>query len=510
MRPGYFFKELPGTSLLEDPILFSYTALLENEHYFPVYLAIHDHKLEFNLSTSTNHEHATLFELFFSDHPAPDGKLARQLQQLKTSGERHTVEKEISTYTLSKTLEHNSTYSRAYRSTLSKHINPKNDSIQLPGHETENNGDLKICLATLFLDFLFDLKHSDIFELSPHHEKLYRITRENPLLSDLIAMLESWYWEAVMPVPEKSGSLESWMFTQRMEATENWISAITKPIVGHETKLKEWLPDGYERELFRQLEAVVEIHEEDLRLETDLKKRKKPTYQKVWNQSADWFTKRYTFSRITAIVILGHAYHQILMASLLFFTLCLLSFNNLSHNNTQFLVHQVVTQGIIGACILICILLMFSSTRNKFRVPQYTAIAILIMPKALIGALLAWGASAKIKINQDLQCSLPIDDLPFWLIFTALVSIPGLYLFREIKSVAPDLHINKTVIRTCSASLLLLTTIFLVGLLFHSVISYLTKKPLDWDTIIRSTPFVYFSAIFLEILFKGKGVTGTR
>jgi hypothetical protein len=89
------------------------------------------------------------------------------------------------------------------------------------------NEDKKISLSTIFLDFLFDFFHSNVFKSSPHYHKIKSKLETHPFTKALIAKLEyNYFKQRLQKFDEEEFELKEDIEKEYIKATKNWLNII--------------------------------------------------------------------------------------------------------------------------------------------------------------------------------------------------------------------------------------------------------------------------------------------
>lgn len=483
-----------------------------------------------------------MFELIFSNYQDPQGKLSKQLLAIpdwspfvtEVQSTRithmpshdkfdemvlsysHILSGRLSTEN-SKGLEIVEDLFKSVKEELSLEEPIESDLKTLPliRKSRFNNSEIEsfqICLKTIFLDFLFDLKHSDVFAYSKHYDRLLNISRSNFVFDAVVKICEYQYWRKdhfIASQKRQIKSLRNWQTKHRIDSIQNMIRLLTTQKASVLLGKSPWINANLEASLYQAVDELTDTYD-SFCIQGD---------ESIWHQVSEWATRRYSYLKfVKAITPLNWIHFVIFLFPFV------LIFWMLHHGEGSLSSSKIVSAeyfGFLKSGILILIMLICGLVSNvrkwgKSRTPFLRAMLILVSPKIVLSSIFAWGA---IEIFDPVESYLNQISVNSHLIFAILgaLLIPLLYLYREILEEAPDLNSGKIFVRTISAEIIVLATIFIIGvptLAFSNMLAPVEEiakygKPVS---IIReailATPFVFFTLVFTKTLFAGKRFTG--
>lgn len=523
MRPGYFFELMPDSDLSTNQAIFRYTRFMIGDD-FPIYLVLGQEKLEVCLSIPGQYGHTTMFEFVYSDYQNPRGKLSGQLIDVPTRLEFSFMLESIHSSSCRDLYQKSSSavntgapflsYSHATdedryckgqlftiekRSSNQREVIGQNDSFIV--------SILYISTQHIFLDFLFDLKHSDVFNNSRHFDRLMLISRENYIFSSILKLLESKYWRSVN-YPQAEGIddnlLSEFSKSERTSAVKNWV----KTLIDHRTTAlvnSGWISRPLEDELYETLTSEIE----------DLPTKKDEREDPLWEEITEWSVSRFSYRRILALLLPFRVEHIIIFIIpwLLLGGLVLCC----PYGSEYLECEGEDLSSILARRILLILSLIISfgaiiyslnsdqyhkSDKNLFK-----SILHLISPRILISGLIGWTLVGKIFFPK----TIPGLEVLSWLYFFLLIgclAIPTIYLSHELSLIAKDLRSNVIILRSIQAIMILFILIIILGLASEIFLGIFNGNKIDPQTVLLAAPFVFFSTIFLNFLFAGKRFTG--
>lgn len=580
MRPGYFFELMPDSDLRKEQTIFRYRRLSVHGD-FPIYLVLGAEKLELCISIPGKYGNTMVFELIYSDYESAKGKLSRQILEVPNwqpfimdGLESYIVDSfQIEEGKSQKFLCYSSVFEFGLQPATGngtianilvypiieelglephelkeiqsiknvqvavKHKsegatrNPETDGVdQLtfkPG-DTKDNFKIKLDPQIIFLDLLFDLKHSDEFHYSKYFNTLIKIARENPVLRSIFSLLEAKYWRYACNGNNKDAQngisqvLERWVLTNRNFSNYSWIESIIDKEVSHLLLNAGWIEFPLEETLFIELEDRVA----NIQPKQNQKERKKRKEEELWAKVTEWCTKRYMYRRIAVRVATLNPIHTfILLIPILWiafiFALDISGVENWQLFRTNYSSPIDYHFRRIGFCLSIVSLfslLWFSimtQTCNQRNTILHGALIRLISLRIIISSVLAWGAVALTKPKGIVE-NVSALSTSFWILFILILGLAAIYLGRELSSVANDLPFRKLFARTIISVLLIVMIIFFIGISTLSCTDFLFPLTVNQQEapasligkVLKTTPFVFFTTIFLNFLFAGKRFTG--
>lgn len=244
MKAGFFFELDEQSDPTEGLVFFHYTRIFRAGQY-PISVQIGPHALNFYWSVYQGEEdyreNEVLFQLFYSDYENPKGKFARELNRLCVYDEGK--EQDAGHW-----VEGNNNFLYEHSGQLYSYQQIKEFQLargSIPQHrycEKEEKKKMKVSLVALLLDFLFDLKHSEVFTFSPHFDQFRRVLRGNHLFSAIAAKAEYYYQQAL---PDRDEMLPY----ERDQATQDWLDLLMQEQGPEILASSPWFASNLEREM---------------------------------------------------------------------------------------------------------------------------------------------------------------------------------------------------------------------------------------------------------------------
>lgn len=535
MRPGYFFESIEGTQTEVSEVIFRYLGV-EHAGGYPIYLSIEKEKIFFGITLPGEYEHSELLELYFSDFDNDSGKLSRQLLGIADLTQHHKIfiESRQNVLPQSQRLGKQDVTVSSYSSCFgfgtkipdeeneiflkdlfpNPVINLLEAVIGIGKTEVSSQGEITppktetgVCLRTLFLDFLFDLKHSDVLKNSRYYDQLLLISRENYVFSSILNFLESKYWRSVSRPDaevEDNNLLSEFSTSERINSAKNWIKTLIDSRTTTTLANSGWISRPLEDELYETLTSEIE------NLPTKKDEREDP----LWEEITEWSVSRLSYIRIVALLIPLNAWHIIIFIIpwiLLGFLAMTCPYDQYVECQCEGLIPNLTRRVLLILSLCMTVGVSIYSLNSKYcgqsKGRLLKSILYLISPRFLISGLIGWTLVSKLYIPEMIP-NLEIVSRPFFVLLMACLGIPVIYLSRELSLVAKDLTAKVIIKRSGLAVGVFFILILLLGLASEIFVEIFQGNSIDPWQIILEAPFVFFSTIFFNFLFAGKRFTG--
>ncbi len=497
----------PHSRLEDGMILFCYKGLKIN-HAYPVYLDMAPTHLQFYFHCVDPYIHMELFTLEYSDYLNPRGKLNRQINELANREKRNI------------SLPDN-TFENIFQIIEFPFFSFSHNAPSLSDSSVHSSSYPYINLKRILLDFLFEVKHGELFRLNPNFEKIQSICREN-LMLEAISREKEYQYQIHLSHFQKEHSLINDEINLELleEAKEMWIQLLINPEKGPFLSDSPWFEKNLEDKMQNSLTIYEELTGKGFWGTSDL------TYQ-----VSEWYLSRYNFSQVWSILIASHPKHKFYLVLPSLIGLCYLvlqfwpTFPGEVHPKflALFLKYVWLGLGLIGACVISFVIMDLRESHlsknsfpiNKTQTVQFQPYNAIIYhsPQLIITIFLTWLAVNEVSIPNlgKLSNSFSIGVISLGLI--------GIYLFKEIHEVAPDLSTRAKLIRVVKTFIRSFGYALFVGIVVMNVVSDPWKKsslqylsefnhfPAYICQMTRLTIPVLLTALFVSFLFKGKRFT---
>ena len=172
-------------------------------------------------------------------------------------------------------------------------------------------------LRKLFLDFLFDIEHTDVFRNSAHYDEVYTKLKENFLYNAIDNKSEYYYQRRLIKIinDDNPNNIHTISAGKFLDAEKRWIDSITDNRSEIAFEESDWF-ENPDIELKRVFSKKVVLHKNDSKKEETAFRRNdvlkifqkkdqkldnhSPSLYKVFKsnakKSSDWFIKKYSFS----------------------------------------------------------------------------------------------------------------------------------------------------------------------------------------------------------------------
>lgn len=374
-------------------------------------------------------------------------------------------------------------------------------------------------LRKLFLDFLYDMEHTDVFRNASAFEKLYIALNENFLYRAICNKAEYYYQRKLAAQLRREyadeGRYEKDLFVTDyyVEAERRWVETIAdarSDIYFHnakgwfadtETEMDTVYQSGYIRFQDGKSRARVESYiktercadfvnsiEHPFLIERSERNRIKENIQKykevivdTARTASNWYIHKYSFSG-TLNIWYGKAFkaRAVLIAALFLLLLCSILFPRLG---TEFIFDDsvIISFSIVGVLLSGWIINSFSAF---CRIGSIN----IVMPRLFAAIVTAWFTLA---IGEDVFKGF-FDNIHNWWTSGMLVLITFVFVFYEIGKLNPFITLRKKIIRSVALISMAFAYSFLAGLL---VVHFFGGKYLERSDYIDE---FYTNHIYIE------------
>ena len=481
MNTGFFFK-LDSSSIEPYPLdQFRYVGIKEGGH-FPIYVTIDENELCFLFHSINLPDTIELLSLTLFDYNDPKGEFSQRINDIYTFHERFVDlgGKKNLTVPSNPILSYSNLNLESLNSAKETYI-IKNDIINI---------------KTIFLDFLFDLEHSDVFQNSVFFSKLKKILHQNSLLDSIISKYEYSYQ---LEFSSKFGSsLPKGHTTSTFLLAQAEEEFLTSIISDKNTLILIESPWFTNENLESELK---DVRNNSLRLDQNSEYFDSKLVYKV----SEWYLSRYYFKETWNLLWESHLYHRIFLILPFFFFyifLYLQIFPKFFQGITKYWPEAqdwiFLGIGIIFLIVLLSlfgfsIFFLFTNKENlqKDNITSYNSL-LFYSPQLSINIFLIW-------ISFNRLAFFPAEGSPlefFWIIFISL-SLSILYLYKGLDKWAPDIRykerkkrVRKVLIRTYSTS-------FLIGIVALEISPDTSELTIE-NLITKGNLLEYFRPILLK------------
>lgn len=492
MNSGLFFELSPNTDLANGLISFIYKPIRQKGQY-PVYCVCRESELVFYYSDKNGYENNPILRLNYEDATTFEKELNQQLNQ-------------ISDFPRHKLLLDENKATRAVVVDLSKKVyfyscvKPKSatepefrcfEKKVLPGHEKRERGELrKICLATLFLDFLFDFRHAEVFQNSPAYVRIRAVLKQNHLLKAICAKAE-WYYQQHFFSKHPNEPIEKLL---AQHATNTWLDILMDDLSPEILSPSSWFEENLEKEAQLVWESAEDLISERTR-----------------TKLVEWYLGRFNYLDAVKVSMENR---KPLWALLVMAFWAVIGF--LLYKETY-----VWGLGLAVVYVSPWVFRKFYNLEKKWKETHKTIakIIFLAMPRLLITLFLAWivYAGAALGVPQ-------ISGKSIVVYLGVSIFLVYVYLAKEIKLRAPDMPVRKMTPRIS----FLITWAILASVGMGAIILTVAFDAFGYEAVSRAgiigkecwgynialnawasaTIFVFFFGLFVNLLFAGKKFTG--
>lgn len=508
MRAGLFYELDPNSRLSKGLVVFRYRRILQDSpnNYKPIYLVIKKDELYCYYSDYQSREHTHLFRLHYSDHQNPKGKLYRELIGLFGVTKKVNIETTKNKHRKENTIQQNKqpfsllSYDKGFGTYN------KLEVFELPNHRLceQDPWSLDICLGTVFLDFLYDLKHSDVFANTPYFDKLKTLIRENFLFSAILAKAEYYFQRELLNNLIENNSLARDQKNKRLKFINQSFLDSEKKFL--KILIQENAPDvltsalWFNSQIERETDNIL-VFEKKISTRSSVRKINQNREDDLIGQVSDWYLLRYNFQKARTLIVKSHPLNGFLLFLPIIFVISYWIWQLIG--DRVFIGYKLMHGGVLLSAFAY---ILFDNPPNK--TIHYHSIVNFISPRLIITLCLVWvaflQADTQIKYSQRI---LPYFVLPF---------IIAAYLFKEIKAVAPDLKGFTMLWRIVNVMIRVFLITFVIGILIMDL--YKVGEEIDqidclglivYPSILKAKIFwVFFTTLFLNFLFEGKRFTG--
>ena len=397
MNQGYFFQLEKNSKQAEGAVVFRYLPIKVANTYdakkysipqYPIYLVIKSSAIDFyfhgisysNVSsdnekekdTNANHVNIRLLHLPLSKNIAVKDNLTSIL---------------INCYELEYNI--NSIYESYDESSIDSDIICYSNLEVFNSEKEIKYKEPYISFKRLFLDFMFDLEHSKVFENSPHYEEAEIHLVEN-LFFHYIANKAAFYYEWGQYINKANTRDQDAHVHSLKEKEKQWVESCIdnrSPVMFEESE--GWfkpVEDEMKKILFRKkrrdwIKQLIDISKKETKAENFIADYKakidkiKKGNSKLLINSSKWFLRRYNFDDAISSLLLIFSNRPLLILSIIFLFLPFIFF--LFSQKGFFYEINILRILILMAIpsILICLKLL-SRYKNKNILPEKTAFQI--------------------------------------------------------------------------------------------------------------------------------------
>lgn len=497
MNTGRFFFLDKDSDPTKGMLLFRYRRLKDPiNNQYKVYLTIQRDAIEFFYTSKGHLEHTRLFKLSMFNNTNPQGDIFQQLnfiRDLKNHIALCTNDIKIKISDLPRLGVEYSTYaSLECWPDLPHSVDNLSHYYELNLNEKEKGWYMDISFPTLFLDFLFDMRHSDIFRESPYFEKIRRLIQENSLFNAISAKAE-YYYQAIILLNDNNNQITQQHYK---DASKDWLQALMDDENASMISNSNWFLSNIEEE-------IEEVQEKDLKNDTIV------LSDMLSRSIVDFYLDRMNYIRAVGFSLKRREGQTMLFLSILALII----------SSLIFLYRPLV--GLRAVIIPALFVLLFSRIqplphkRTKPLDASITEIFDLFMPRLQITLFLAWLTYSNLsKATPQMKPQYAIIPLVFMLVLIFL------YLMRAIKKAAPDIEIRQRVMRSSFIFSFAFISSGTMGAFFLSFalrssedledIFFFPFQGFDFAPVLwfNATIFVMFFGLFVNLLFREKKLTG--
>ncbi len=301
VKSGNFFQVDGSSSYFRGIVIFRYLGLLnekEKEHEkYPIYLSFEPYAVSFYIhrmdSETSSHQNTLLFTLPLSSSQSINDELANTLINLHDKSFDFIEGEELTTY------DDNYYF-----------------NLQAPKLNTTNNR--TTFFRKLFLDFLYDFTHTDIFRQNKYYSEIETRLKENFLFSAIATKVEYYYIRDQYLLGLNEATTREVYAKMLVKAEKDWVDTLSADKADEFISSKSaWFEDiesEYKRIFFEDRKVQNKRFERQVwkHIVADLEKRenKKNTEDKerraedkiMLDNVAYWFSKRYDINTARKIV----------------------------------------------------------------------------------------------------------------------------------------------------------------------------------------------------------------
>lgn len=373
--------------------------------------------------------------------------------------------------------------------------------------KTQNRPPIIGFLRKLFLDFLYDLKHTSVFENASVYDQVYVGLHENFLFNAIANKAEYYYQRkqqvkaSVTGYPWDRADRQLFYADYFSQAEQKWIETITNPKADRsffesgwfsdvETEMNQLYLSGSTKYILptpkghcpRVIESkktkcctefvsdivVRKGNSHNCLANAKSEKKIKNTLRSSAKLASNWYIKKYCFSGTTRIWY-GNYYRWIkALIALFVFSLCAMLLAP-SFKEGIFQDQTIPPLCVIGGSLLLWLLGLFNY--KKWYIRDIGCINIL-MPRLLASIIAAWFTLA---IGEDIFKGFFDNKHQLW-VSIGLLIILIIFVYYEIGKINPYIRISKRILRSSMLMLVAFSYAFIVGIL---VINFFGGKYLE-------------------------------
>jgi hypothetical protein len=483
MNTGRFFKLDTDLQVNDGVAIFRYTKIFQEGH-LPIYVSIDKRSISCYFSSKSGFINNLLFELHYSDHLNPKGKLSRQINELYKQDVIHLS-------------GHEQSCSQASRERTELHYSTFEEFGFLRHNET-TFGLKFLSLPEIFLDFLQDVNHSQVFKHSPYFDKLKSIIRENFLLNALSRKAELIYSQKWGIQGFDNQGFEKFLASAKL---------YQDILLNNESATP--LPDSpwFLSDLEKEMDWLNGLLPKEIEAEEQLLYKRTLTNERV----VTWYLERYDFVRIAYLLLQRNIlYIFILFLPFTFLSIVLWIYFyfidqskeslSASLEGWPYLILYFNNFLIISTICYLLILVFHKIGRED---PVYLPLQV-ISPRLLITLSLAWiGVEAILKKLGDITMRYETS------LFAVLVFIfLPTYLVKRVREQAPDMSPKMIAAKVSQTLFIGFCYTLITGIIILPFLKVGDDINQLFDYVWENSLAIFFVGLFINTIFKDKPFTG--
>ena len=424
MKTGLFFEEDKNT--LEDGMqVYRYRRVFYQrgvKRIFPISCVLRENGLIFHFNDIFSPSNPTLIRIPFTNFQNFSNELDYQINRVKSSP-----------FSLNKyKLRKEEIYIFQQLSRQTHHYPPLDELftyLKKPHQSNENpHGEQIFSSERLFLDFLYDCFHSPIFRNSPYYSNLVNTIYGNHLWKAILAKWDYHYYHWRYYDDQEE------IVKDRLKNSEKvWLDTIMSEESTRVFKNSPWFS-----KVEKELSSVInnrKYHEGNVLFKFFWKRK-----DLEWEKISEWLLSRFAFFPAYWLIL------DLITLILMLFSFVIWKDSILEKETGNF--YTVIRLVVLGAFFV------FIFLRNRG-----FAILNILSPRLIFIFFTTW-------VSFDLLSSTKFLIVPFDLPKILIgCLILGVYLFREIRTEAQDLHVFRMVLRAAFMLLLAATYTTCIGIL---------------------------------------------
>ena len=509
-----------GTPYFPFYLIFSQEGVKFYVHFFDDKTNRHRHSLILELPISSNieiHDNLTqrLNDIFYVHFPYnPDKKEEKDEPSTNTHrGEinKETLVKDDKNPNKPKNKE-NEPLTNILRNEINKDSFAKDDKnptysslpifrISNEQFKEESKAEINVFLRKLFLDFLFDVEHSDVFKNSAFYNEVYVKLKENFLYNAIDNKAEYYYQRKLAKIISKDNSdkkkensneknedsekkkensekINEISAGNFLEAEKRWIDSVTDNRSEIAFEESDWF-DNPDTELKRVFchnksfyQGISKIKDEELKRsdllgffkqkqkgKSESEKRLENTLYKIYKsnakKSSDWFVKKYSFS---GTPLIWGKWVWMLLTVIIALCVSLFYFDvNLKSLFEKYLL-KIIVLFIVGI-IVISILKKITKHLTSPHLLGLLGFSNTIMPRLLAAIITAWFT---LTVSEDVVKGFFDNEVICWM-NGLILCITFYFVYNEVSKRAPYLTRFRKFVRVACFIFISIIYSFIVG-----------------------------------------------